>query len=64
MAYLIGMIPAILVYLFVWTKFVQKESIKTSLIMVLTVGGTLGLVFGVWFATPFPEPLIMKLLGV
>lgn len=59
--YLIGMIPAIFAYLFLWSKFIQKDSLKTALILTISVGGTLALVFSVWFNTMFPTPLIANL---
>jgi len=61
--YLIGMMPAIFVYLFIWTRFIQKENLKTTLILMLSVGGTLALVFEVWFNKLFPTPLIARLFG-
>ena len=58
--YVFGMIGAILIYLFVWMKFVEKESWKNSIILTVCVGGVAWLIFSVWLGVNFPEGLIIK----
>ena len=59
-SYVFGMIGAILIYLLVWMRFVEKESWKNSIILMVCVGGVAWLVFSVCLGVNFPEGLIIK----
>jgi hypothetical protein len=52
--FLAGMIPALLIFVFVWVRFYEKESWKnTIIILILSFAIAYG-VFVMWLAVPFP----------
>ena len=57
-SYIFGMIGAIVLYLFIWTKFVEKESWKNTIILTVSVGGVAWLIFWVWLGVNFPKGII------
>ena len=57
-SYVFGMIGAVVIYLFVWMKFVEKESWKNTIILTVFVGGIAWLVFDMWLGVNFPKGII------
>ena len=57
-SYVFGMIGAVVIYLFVWMKFVEKESWKNTIILAVFVGGIAWLVFDMWLGVNFPKGII------
>jgi hypothetical protein len=57
--FLIGMIPALMVFVFVWLKFYEKIGWKNTLtILFISFGITYG-VFIMWLGVPFPHGIIV-----
>jgi len=56
--YVIGLILAMGLYIIVWTKFIEKLSIKKSLIVGVCATVFIYVVFKVWLMVPFPTGLL------
>lgn len=61
--FIIGLVPTIIAYLFIWLRLFEKTSWKVTLIimaiaMFITVG-----VFGMWLGIQFPMGLFESILG-
>ena len=61
--FLIGLLPALAVYLLLWLKLVEKTPWKTAIIIFVVVMAIVIGVFVLWLGVPFPEGLIMDLIG-
>lgn len=61
--FLIGLLPALAVFLLLWLKLVEKTPWKTTLIILIAVMALVIGVFVLWLGVPFPEGLIMDLIG-
>ena len=60
LVFLVGMIAALLVFVFVWMRLYEKESWKnTIIILIISFGISYG-VFAFWLQVPFPRGLIMN----
>lgn len=53
-SYVLGLIVALAIYIFLWLRFMEKYQIKKSLIIGISCAGILYIVFGVWLKVPFP----------
>lgn len=58
--YFIGLIVSCIVYLIVWTRFIEKYSWKTTIKTTLVVGGIIIGVFVLWLGVPFPRGIIFN----
>jgi hypothetical protein len=59
LVFLVGMIPALLVFVFLWLRFYEKVSWKnTIIILVISFGIAYG-VFVEWLSIPFPNGVII-----
>jgi hypothetical protein len=59
LVFLIGMIPALLLFVFCWLRFYEKAPLKnTILLLVVSFGIAFG-VFVLWLGVPFPKGLII-----
>ena len=62
--YLIGMIPSILVFSFLWIRMVEKCSWKMTIIALLVIIALVIGVFQLWMDIDFPQGLLIEwLLG-
>ena len=61
--FLIGLLPALAVYLLLWLKLVEKTPWKTTIIIFAVMMAIVIGVFVLWLGVPFPEGLIMDLIG-
>ncbi|MDR3191800.1 MAG: tripartite tricarboxylate transporter TctB family protein [Treponema sp.] len=62
LSFLIGMIPALLLFVFCWLRFYEKASLKSA---VLLAAISFAIVFGVftlWLGVPFPKGLIISVI--
>ena len=57
--YLIGMLPAMTIFLFVWMKFVEKAPWSHTLIVTVGTMALLIGVFAIWLQVRFPMGLIL-----
>ncbi|MDR1931592.1 MAG: tripartite tricarboxylate transporter TctB family protein [Spirochaetales bacterium] len=63
LVFLIGMIAALLVFVFVWLKFYEKTGWKnTGLILLISFGIAWG-VFVLWLGVPFPRGIIIDAIA-
>jgi len=53
-SYVVGLIPAIALFLVLWLKVVEHYPLKFSLVTGVSSAAVLYLVFGVWLQVPFP----------
>lgn len=53
-SYVVGLIPAIAIFIVLWLKAVEHHPLQFSLITGLSSAGLLYLIFGVWLQVPFP----------
>jgi hypothetical protein len=59
LVFFIGMIPALLLFVFFWLRFYEKAPIKDT-VLVLAVSFAIGFgVFVLWLGVPFPKGLII-----
>lgn len=62
LSYLIGMVPCILIFAFLWLKLKEKctwkETIISMVVIVILVVG----IFAVWMEIPFPEGLLYEMI--
>jgi hypothetical protein len=58
--FLIGMIPALMVFVFVWLKFYEKTGWKNTFIILLVSFSIAYGVFVVWLEVPFPRGLLFE----
>lgn len=58
---LIGLLGAIIVYLFCWLNFYSKTSLKTSIIVSIVCPAIIYAIFVVWLKVPVPTGLIGNL---
>ena len=61
--FLIGLLPSLAVFLVLWLKLVEKTSWKTTILIFVVVMAIVIGVFVLWLGVPFPEGLIMDLIG-
>ena len=61
--FLIGLLPSLAVFLVLWLKLVEKTPWKTTIIILLFLMALVIGVFVLWLGVPFPEGLIMDLIG-
>ena len=61
--FLIGLLPSLAVFLVLWLKLVAKTPWKTTIIILLFLMALVIGVFVLWLGVPFPEGLIMDLIG-
>jgi polyferredoxin len=54
----IGLIPAVAVMIFGWLKFIEKYSIKSSMIVTALTTAIAYAIFGLWLRVPFPMGMI------
>ena len=59
---LFGMLPACMIVAFLWLKFVEKYSWKTSLIATVILYIFIYAIFKLWLNVPFPTGLLGELL--
>lgn len=58
----IGMIPMIFVYLFVWLKIIEKTPFGTCLIIMAIVGAIVIGIFVIWLQVQFPWGLLQSFI--
>lgn len=58
-AYIIGMVPSVLIYLVLWLRIIEKSSWKQTLIVTGIVGTIVYGVFVLWLNIPFPQGMIL-----
>jgi hypothetical protein len=58
LVFLIGMIPALMAFVFVWLKFYEKTGWKNTLIILFISFGIAYGVFILWLGVPFPRGVI------
>jgi hypothetical protein len=63
MVFLIGMLPALMVFVFVWLKFYEKTSWKNTLIILVISFSIAYGVFVMWLEVPFPMGLLFDTLA-
>ena len=61
--FLIGLLPSLAVFMVLWLKLVEKTSWKTTILIFVVVMAIVIGVFVLWLGVPFPEGLIMDLIG-
>ena len=61
--FLIGLLPSLAVFLVLWLKLVEKTPWKMTIIILAVVMAIVIGVFVLWLGVPFPEGLIMDLIG-
>jgi uncharacterized membrane protein len=59
---LIGMIPALVVFIFLWVKLVENHAWRPTLITTVVAGLVLHFVFAVWLGVRFPDSMLTTLL--
>ncbi len=62
LTFLIGMIPAIILYVILWLRVVEKTPWKQTLIVLATIMAIVYGVFVVWLGVPFPQGFILEAL--
>ena len=60
--FLVGMIPSLLIFVFVWLKFYEKAGWKDTLIVVIISFAITFGVFVVWLGVPFPNGVLVDTL--
>lgn len=60
--YVIGMFPAMIVFMLVWLGVVEKSPWKSTILVTAATMALLYGVFAVWLHVRFPEGLIMEML--
>ena len=58
--YIFGMIPSLLLFVFVWLKFYEKESWKNTIIVLLLAFGIAYGCFVLWLKVPFPMGALVE----
>lgn len=53
-SYIVGLIPAIALFVILWLKTVEHHPLKFSLITGISSAGILYIIFGAWLQVPFP----------
>lgn len=61
-SYIIGLVPAILIFEFVWLKLYEKVSWKTTIITIAIVVFIVVCCFQMWLGIDFPKGLIGNLI--
>ena len=61
-AYVVGLIPAIALFVILWLRVVEHHKLKFSLITGITSAAVLYIIFGAWLQVPFPLGLFEYLL--
>lgn len=61
-SYVVGLIPAIALFLFLWLKVVEHYPLKFSLVTGVSSAAVLYLIFGVWLQVPFPLGILENFL--
>ena len=56
------MIPAIILYVILWLRVVEKTPWKQTLIVLATIMAIVYGVFVVWLGVPFPQGFILEAL--
>ncbi len=59
-SYLIGMIASILLYIFIWVRYVEKYSWQTAIKTMLVVGGIIFGIFVLWLGVQLPKGLLFQ----
>jgi hypothetical protein len=59
LVFLIGMLPALLAFVFVWLKIYEKESWKNTLVVCAISFAIAYGVFVLWLAVPFPNGILI-----
>lgn len=57
-SFVVGLMPAILLFLLLWMKAVEKTSWKQAMTLAVTVGGAAWLIFGLWLGVQFPGGIL------
>ncbi|RGY99865.1 tripartite tricarboxylate transporter TctB family protein [Clostridium sp. AM58-1XD] len=57
-SYVVGMIPAIFLYLAIWMKWIEKAGWKQTLLLTVCVGGAAWMIFSVWLGIQFPRGML------
>ncbi|MGN1164541.1 MAG: tripartite tricarboxylate transporter TctB family protein, partial [Candidatus Ornithospirochaeta sp.] len=60
--YLIGLLPALLIFYVLYLKLIEKYSWKTTIIATVFFGGIVYGAFKVWLGVPFPKGLLFSLI--
>ena len=63
LSYVLGMVPCILIFAFLWLKLKEKCTWKETLIAMLVVIVLVVGIFTLWMEIPFPEGLLFELIA-
>lgn len=61
--YLVGMIPAVAIFVILWLKVYEKTPWKPTIIVFAIIMSIVVGVFVMWLKVPFPEGWILEMLG-
>ncbi len=61
-SYLIGLLPALLVFYIFWLRVMEKMPVRTIIISTAVVGAIVYGTFAMWLKVPFPEGLLLEMM--
>ena len=64
LVFLVGMIPSLLLFIFGWMRFYEKDSWKNTIIALFISFGIAYGVFVLWLGVPFPNGIIMNAIFI